>query len=97
MFMVVSYWEPLPGKEAEFDKVSPKVTAILRQQPGVVMIEGFNSGKKRVAIHAYKHEAAYKAVVDNPNGTFARALKEHRLEELARWLGSERGETLPHQ
>jgi heme-degrading monooxygenase HmoA len=97
MFMVVSYWEPLPGKEAEFEKTGPKVAAILRKQPGVVMVEGFKSGKKLVSVHAYKDEATYRAVVDNPNGPFAKAAKQYALEEIGRWLSSERGATIPHE
>jgi len=36
MYMVVSYWEPLPGREAEFDESDLKVPAILRDQPGII-------------------------------------------------------------
>ena len=48
MYLVVSYWEPLPGREAEFEKNGPQVGAMLRQQPGVVFMEGFKSGKRVV-------------------------------------------------
>ena len=54
MYLVVSYWEPLPGREAEFEKNGPKVGAMLRQQPGVVFVEGFKSGKRVVSVHAYR-------------------------------------------
>ena len=95
MYLVVSYWEPVPGREAEFDRVGPQVGALLRQQPGVVMMEVFKSGGKHVAVHGYQDEATYHAIVENPDGVFARAVAETHIEEFGRWLSSERGETLP--
>jgi heme-degrading monooxygenase HmoA len=97
MYMVVSYWEAFPGKEADFEASSPDVTAILRRQPGVCLIESFKSDGKYVAVHAYEDEASYRAIVYNPNGAFARALQERGTETFGRWISSERGETLPHK
>ncbi|HZT44510.1 MAG TPA: hypothetical protein VFA07_20260 [Chthonomonadaceae bacterium] len=95
MYLVVSYWEPVPGREADFDRIGPQVGAVLRQQPGVMLVEVFKSGNKHVAVHGYQDEATYHAIVDNSSGAFVRAVTETRFEEVGRWLGSERGETLP--
>ena len=96
MYLVVSYWEVLPGHEEATRRVAPIVDSILRRQPGVVLVEAFESNGKYITVHGYESEAAYRAVLDNPMGEFNRAILEHRVEEMARWVSSERGETLPH-
>ena len=96
MFLVISEWEPVAGKEADFDREGSAVAATLRQQPGVVLLEMFRSGNKRIAVHGYRDEATYHRLIDDPNGAFTRAQTEHGVEKLARWLGSTAGETLPH-
>jgi quinol monooxygenase YgiN len=97
MYLVISEWEPLPGKEAEFERAGSAVAAVLRRQPGVLLLEMFRSGSKHVAVHGYQDEATYHALVDDPNGAFARAQVSHRVEGVARWLGSQGGETLTHE
>ncbi|HLJ56327.1 MAG TPA: antibiotic biosynthesis monooxygenase [Chthonomonadaceae bacterium] len=94
MYIVVSEWEVLPGKEEEFHRVAGAIGQILRTQPGVVMVEAFDSGGKKMAVHGYKDEATYRALVQDPNGVFARAVEESGLEKIARWVRSERGETI---
>ncbi|MBV9852470.1 MAG: antibiotic biosynthesis monooxygenase [Armatimonadetes bacterium] len=96
MFLVVSRWEALPGRAEEFERVSPDVRAVLRQQPGVVLVESFRSEGHYVVVHGYQDEAAYHAVVDDANGPFRQALAKHKLEEMGHWISSERGETFPH-
>ncbi len=95
MFMVVSYWEPIPGHEEQFEQVSLAMRDIMRSQPGVDLMHAFDSNGKRVAVVGYTDEATYNAIVGNPNGPFNRALAEYRLEEHATWIGSERGTTVP--
>ena len=97
MYLVVSYWEVLPGHEAEADAMAPQLLGLLRQQPGVALAEGFKINGKHVAVCGYESETAYHAIVDNPEGEFNRALREHGEGEIARWLSSERGETFPHE
>jgi hypothetical protein len=94
MYVVVSEWEPLPGKEDAFDPIALNVARVLRTQPGVVMLEVFDSGGKKMSVHGYKDEATYRALVQDPNGVFARAVTESGLDQIARWVRSERGETL---
>ena len=95
MYMVVSKWRILPGKEQDFEDNGAKVRNVLRTQPGVLFMHGFrNSEGNAVAIHAYESEDAYNKVVHDPNGAFAKALAEYKVEQSAEWISSERGETL---
>jgi len=96
MYLVVSTWEALPGREAEFDRIGTTVASILRQQPGVLVVEAIKNGNQHVAVHGYHDQATYEAVVNDPNGAFAKAAAEYRIEENARWIGSVRGETMAH-
>ena len=96
MYLVISHWEPLPGKEADFERMGPKVREVLRSHPGVEFVEAIKSEGRYCAVHGYKDEAAYHAVVDDPNGPFSKALADFQLEEYAKWVGSDRGETLAH-
>jgi len=96
MYLVVSNWEPLPGKEDAFREIGTQVRHALAALPGVVMIEGFKSDSgKYIAVHAYQDEDTYKAIVQDPNGPFTKALAKFELETTARWVSSERGPSLP--
>ena len=97
MYLVVSRWEAAPGREAEFERLGLEVAALLRRQPGVRLLEEFKSDNTYVSVHGYEDEATYRALINDPDGVFARAVAERRLEELGRWLGSERGETFPYE
>jgi hypothetical protein len=94
MYLVISCWEALPGKEQEFDEVGKKVSALLRQQPGVVLLERIKSGKRHWSVHGYQDEATYNKIVQDPNGFFTKALIEHQVEKIGRWISSERGQTM---
>jgi len=96
MFLVVSNWEALPGRDEDFDRVGPVLAKILRRQPGVEIVEVIKNGSQHVAIHGYRDEAAYHTVVDDPQGEFSRALTEYRVDDVARWISSVRGESMPH-
>ncbi|HEY3411995.1 MAG TPA: hypothetical protein VGM51_02950 [Armatimonadota bacterium] len=96
MYLVISHWEPLPGRDMDFERTGPKVREALRSTPGVEFMEAIKSDGKYTAVHGYKDEATYHAVVDDPNGPFSKALADSHLEDVARWVGSERGETIPH-
>jgi hypothetical protein len=94
MYLVVSKWEALPGKESEVQERARQVRKTLRSQPGCVMVESIYNGKNALAVHGYVDEDAYKRIVQDDNGPFARAVAEHRLEEVARWVSSEAGNTV---
>lgn len=97
MYLVVSYWEALPGHEGEMDAMAPQLLGLLRRQPGVVLAEGFKLGEKHVAACGYESQTAHQAIVDDPESEFNRALKERGEGVVARWLYSESGETFPHE
>lgn len=95
MYIVISRWEAVPGRQEDFDRIGPQVGAILRQQPGVRMVEVFKSGGQHVAVHTYDDEAAYRRIVHDPAGAFAKAVESFGLENVARWISTESGESLP--
>ena len=70
MYLVISEWEAHPGKDSEFEASGRAVRPVLLRQPGVVMVESFKSGSKLIVVHGYKDEAAYKAIVHDPDGEF---------------------------
>lgn len=94
MYMVVSKWQALPGKEAEFEQSGPKAREALKSQPGVEFVEAIKADGHYTVVHAYADEAAYHRIVDSPDSAFSQALKANNVESLAQWVGSERGETL---
>lgn len=94
MYLVISRWTSLPGREREFEEAGRKVRNILRQQPGVLMVETFRSGDSYVSAHAYKDEETYHRLIDDSQGAFAIAVQTYGLEQLGQWEGSERGSTL---
>jgi hypothetical protein len=95
MYLVVSVWEALPGKADAFREHGMKVGSLLKKQPGVKLLEVFESGGKFISVHGYADEATYQRLVQDPNGPFAKAMAEGRVEDYARWVSSERGETEP--
>ncbi len=94
MYLVVSKWQALPGKEEEFEEIGKKMRDLLRSQPGVVMVEAFKCDGYNVAVAGYENEEVYNQLIHDPNGPFETAARGHNVEEIARWLGSEKGETL---
>jgi hypothetical protein len=95
MYLVVSHWEPLPGKEDEFLRIGREMSAFMRSQPGVVFLNGFvTPDGKHVAIHAYQDEATYRRLVSDDNSPMEQEAARRNMDEVARWLGSERGESI---
>ncbi|HEY3267829.1 MAG TPA: hypothetical protein VGM37_12940 [Armatimonadota bacterium] len=95
MFLVVSHWEALPGHEAQAEQAGAAVRDVLQRQPGVELVAAFWNGARITAVHGYRDAAAYTAVVDDPAGEFQKALDRTQMEQHARWIDSERGETMP--
>ncbi|MBX7135975.1 MAG: hypothetical protein K1X67_25175 [Fimbriimonadaceae bacterium] len=95
MYMVVSKWGIVAGHEAEVAEKGRAVRDVLRRQPGVQFVYEFkNEDGVFVAVIAYDDEAAYKRIIQDPNGAFMQAVSQYRLEEHAVWVGSERGEAI---
>jgi hypothetical protein len=95
MFLVISHWEIVPGHEEQAAAARIKMRDVMREQPGVEYINGFAlTDGKLVAVHIYKDEAAYNAIVNNTDGPFAKAAASSNLEEHMRWISSERGTSI---
>jgi hypothetical protein len=92
MYLVISRWEVIPGHEEQAAVARIKMRDVMRQQPGVEFINGFSlDDGKLVAVHVYSDEDAYKAIVGDPDGPFAKAAAENKIEEHMQWISSERG------
>jgi len=96
MYLVVSTWEPIAGYDERLDEDTRQVRAALRKEPGVVFVEAFRHEGKHIVVHGYTDEAAYTRVQNDADSAFAKAYREHGVEQRARWLGSLKGETLPN-
>ena len=95
MFWVLSRWKALPGKEAEWRERGVKVRDAMRRMPGVELVDSFETESGEVvAMVGYTSEADYDRITRDPNGPFEKAVAEHRLEEVANWVSSERGTSL---
>lgn len=94
MYMVVSRWEMMPGKEEEFERIGKAMRGVLRAQPGVSSVYGIREGSDVVAVVCYDDEATYQRIVKDPNGPFETAARQHGIENAARWVSSNRGEVL---
>lgn len=94
MYMVVSHWKPLPGKQAEFERIGKEARSSMRGIAGLEMIEAFWSGDEVVVIHGYQDYDAYTRLVEAEDGEIARNMAELGVEAAGEWLGSERGETI---
>ena len=93
MYLVVAKWECIPGHEAEFKEKGVAMRRALKKQPEVKLLEHFpSSASEIVVVMGYTDEAAYKSLVHDPQGNFAKALAEHNLEDHGRWVWSERGQ-----
>ena len=95
MYLVVSYWQPFAGKESQFEEAGMRIGSVLRKQPGVLLLEEFKSDEKYVSVHGYRDEKTYRKLIDDPSSEFNKALKQHKIDDIAEWVSSERGETVP--
>jgi hypothetical protein len=95
MYTVVSRWEALPGKWDQFEAVGRKMRQAIRSWPGVESVQGVQiGGDALLAIIGYKSEADYQRLIQDPEGPFEKAGKENGIENVARWVWSERGESM---
>lgn len=95
MYWVVSKWRVNPGKEGEWTDTGRKVREAMRQIPGIQIAEAFrNEAGEVVALVGYTSEADYDRIVRDPAGPFEQTISQHRLEEAATWVSSERGDSL---
>lgn len=93
MYLVISRWEPLVGKETEFLNRSKPVIEALRNCPGVLFVHAIYTGGISHAVHAYESEETYRKVQET-GGEFEKIAKQYNIEEVGRWLGSDKGDTI---
>lgn len=92
MYIVVSRWEALPGRETEWRSVSQTIGASLRAVRGVEVLHRFeNEEGQLVVVMGYPDEATHHALVNDLNGMVARVMADADIESVARWVSSERG------
>jgi hypothetical protein len=97
MYIVVSKWTINPGKEKDFDDISAKMREFMRTLPGVEFEHGLRTEDgSAVAIVGYTDEAAYKNVMA-PGGPFEAEASKTNIENIGKWLWSERGESLDRE
>ena len=95
MYIVVSKWQINPGMDEQFTESGRKMRDFMRSQPGVEFVEAFKCEDGcACAILGYQDEATYRRIVQEPNGAFERAAREHNLESMGTWMWSERGEAV---
>lgn len=95
MYIVVSKWEALPGREAEWHATSQAIGLKLRAVPGVVALHRFeNEAGQLVVVMGYADEATYRALVDEEGGGVHQVMSEANIESVARWVSSERGRSV---
>ncbi len=95
MYIVSSKWEPLEGFEKAWQESSASTGHQLRAIPGVEFLHRFKNEQGQVVVTmGYTDEPTYQRLVIDPNGAVARLMAETDIESVARWISSERGESV---
>ena len=95
MYMVVSKWEIIPGKEDVVEREGRQMREYLRSLDGVEFVETFRAEDgSGIAVLGYRDEDTYRRIIQDPEGPFEKRARELRLEDNMRWVWSERGETV---
>lgn len=92
MYVVVSKWEFVPGRESDFDTIGRKLRNELKTWPGVESVMSVNTGTGEIAVVGYTDEETYKKLISDPNGPFETSLAQYDVDSIAKWVWSERGE-----
>ncbi len=95
MYIVSSRWEAVEGHEDAWRDISARTGGKLRAIPGVEFLHRFqNEMGKVVVTMGYTDEPTYQRLVNDPNGAVAKLMAETDIESVARWISSERGESV---
>lgn len=94
MYMVISQWKAKSPDLESTIRGGSAPRQFLRSQPGCKLCEVIFDGDTAHVVHAYESEADYDRIVNDPDGGFAKALKESGIENHAEWVGSVRGNTI---
>ena len=93
MYIVVSRWEVHPGKEGEFRERSSSVRKQIRALDGVEFVHSFLNEQRQVVVSmGYTDEPTYQSIIHADDGPFQKLMSESKLEDMADWISSERGE-----
>lgn len=95
MFVVVSKWEFDPANREALEAKGSRALSTIKSWDGVADAYNVRVAENSVlAVLTYRDEATYHALIDDPNGPFARLAAELGLEDSMTWLWSERGERM---
>ena len=95
MYLVVSKWEIPSADEEMFLGAGKVMREWLRQQPGVEYAESIRTEDGNgLALIGYRDEETYKRIVQGPDSPFEQKAREMKLDQIGKWLWSERGETV---
>lgn len=92
MYIVISKWEPLSGREEDWKSIAESVRTKIDDVKGVEFAHRFvNEHGQMVVAMGYTDEATYNSLVNDPNGEMAKLVADANIESVARWVSSERG------
>ena len=95
MYVVVSRWEVAEADRSEFTKRALAVGDALGRPPGAIQSHGFYSEEGvAVLVMYFENSEAYENMYVSLDSPFARAIAEHQLDMVAKWLSSERGDLI---
>lgn len=93
MYIVAAKWKVNPGMESEFKEASSAVRSKIRSLDGVEFIHSFNNEDGQVVVlMGYTDEQTYQSLIHAEDGPFQKMMAESKLEGMAEWISSERGE-----
>ncbi len=96
MYIVASTWEIIGGQKDEAERRGLAMRKILKEQPGVELMEHFPATDSEVmVIIGYRDEPTYQRLINDPNVPFQKGLNDLKLEETMTWKQSWRGESVP--
>lgn len=92
MYVVVSKWQFDPSREAEILEKGARMMATINGWPEVQSAYNIRAGEDYViAVIAYASQEAYQKLIQDPDGPFEKAVREHSIEDGMTWIWSERG------
>jgi heme-degrading monooxygenase HmoA len=95
MYVVVSRWQVAEEDRPEFTKRAKAVGEALRKTSGCIDSHGFYSEESiAVLVMYFQNAEAYENMYVSLDSPFARAIAEHQLDMVAKWLSSERGDVI---
>jgi|CXWL01.1.fsa_nt_gi hypothetical protein len=95
MNIVSSKWEAIEGRENDWQELAARTGPKLRAIDGVEFLHRFQNESGQVVVTmGYTDEPTYQRLVNDPNGAVAQMMADTGIESMARWISSERGESV---